>query len=190
MLKYTFIPVLFILLSIQVTNAQSRIVDVGIRLQQTVNLYNENGISISYSCKKLKPDKLYFGFTYITSRLGTAFHSNAIKQDNFLVSAAWYLRRKHIIRPFGRLNTGYFSADYGSKIFDVLPRKSLLLSTDIGLCFETNLPLKISATLGYNFITGNGLSGPGTLYPLFYQLTISWNLFDHNKQYHSGKKKI
>ncbi len=181
MFKHTYLLILFILFSIDSANAQSSVLDVGIRLQQTVNLYNENGIAVSYSCKRLKPDRLYFGFSYVTSRLGTAFHSNAIKQDNYLVSAAWYFRRKHIIRPFGRLNTGYFSASYGDKIFDVLPRKSLLISADIGICFQTNAPLKISTSLGYNVITGNGLSGPGTLYPVFYQLTLSWNLYNHTK---------
>jgi hypothetical protein len=194
MLKHAYFHILFILFSIHYANAQSSVLDVGIRLQQTVNLYNENGIAASYSNKRLKPDRLYFGFSYVTSRLGTALHSNAIKQDNYLVSAAWYFRRKHIIRPFGRLNTGYFFANYGDKIFNFLPRKSILLSTDIGICFESNLPLKISTSLGYNFITGNGLSGPGTLYPVFYQLTLSWNLFKHTRINHrlqkAGRKKL
>jgi hypothetical protein len=159
--------------------AQTSILDAGVRLQKTVNLYSENGIAISYSAKSLLNDKLYFGFSYVTSRLGTAFNSNAIRQDNFLVSAAWYFRRGHVIRPLIRLNTGYFAADYGNPIFDVLPQKSLLLSSDIGLCFDTNTPIKISTSLGYNFITGNGLSGPGTLFPVFYQLTVSWSLFKH-----------
>ncbi len=110
-----------------------------------------------------------------------------MKQDNILLSAAWYFRPHHIVRPFGRMNVGYFSADYGNKMFDVLPRKSALLSADAGICFETNTPLKIATSLGYNFITGNGLSGPGTLYPLFYQLTLSWNIFDHGQ--HNGNKK-
>ena len=187
--KANFFSLLFVC-CMQFAHAQSRILDVGIRLQQTVNLYNENGISFNYSSKKFKPDRLYFGFTYVTSRLGSAFNSHAVKQDNFLVSGAWYIRRKHIIRPFGRLNTGYFSADYGSKIFDVLPRKSLILSTDIGVCFEMNIPLKISTSLGYNFITGDGLSGPGTLYPLFYQLTVSWNFFNHGSLHPARKKKL
>jgi hypothetical protein len=74
-------------------------------------------------------------------------------------------------------------------MFDVLSRKSLLLSADIGLCFQTNTPLKVSTSLGYNFITGDGLSGPGTLYPLFYQLTISWNLFA-DPLHRAGRKRL
>jgi hypothetical protein len=30
--------------------------------------------------------------------------------------------------------------------------------------------------LGYNLFTGNGQDGAGTLYPMFIQTTVSWNL--------------
>jgi hypothetical protein len=184
LIKRICVSAIFTIMAINSASAQSSILDAGIRLQQTVNLYSENGIALSYSNKALLADRLYFGFSYATSRLGTAFNTYAIKQDNYLVSAAWYFRQNHVIRPFVRLNSGYFSADYGEAIFNVLPQSSLLLSSDFGVCFQTGLPLKISASLGYNFITGNGLSGPGTLYPVFYQLTLSWNIFDHTKLSH------
>lgn len=177
---------------VYITQAQQPILDVGLRLQQTINLYNENGVSVAWSPAKKRHDKLYLGFSYATSRLGSAFHSNAIKQDNILVSVAWVLRRNHIIRPFGRLNTGLFNASYGNKIFDDLPSKSLLLSPDIGISFETNHPLKITTSFGYNLITGDGLSGPGTLFPAYYQLTLSWNIYQHRggeKDKAAAKKK-
>jgi len=181
MKKGIYLLVILITASLRATHAQSSVLDVGARLQKTINLYSENGIGVSYSDKDLLIDKLYFGASYATSRLGTAFNSNAIKQDNFLVSAGWYFRRDHVIRPFVRVNGGYFSSDYGEKIFDVLPRSSPLLSSDVGISFQTGSPVKIATSLGYNFITGNGLSGPGTLYPVFYQVTVSWNVFDHSK---------
>lgn len=183
-----YLPVLFLLLTAKFADAQKSTLDVGVRIQQTVNLYNENGIAISYSDKHLRPGKLFFGFSYVTSRLGTALNSNAIKQDNFLVSAAWHLRSHRVIQPFGRLNTGFFMADYNNKIFDELPRKSLSLAPDIGVSFQTRLPLKIATSVGYNLITGDGMSGPGTLYPVFYQLTVSWNLLDHAAL--AGRKKL
>ncbi len=161
----------------EIIHAQKPVLDLGIRIQKTVNLYNENGISAQYSHPTLCFDKLYFGFSYVTSRLGTAFHSNAIKQDNYIFSSSWMFRPKHLIRPFARLNTGLFSADYEEAVFDVLPHSSLLLSPEGGVCFETQIPLKISLSLGYNLITGDGMTGPGTLYPLYLQTTISWNVF-------------
>lgn len=181
MKKGIYLLIILMAVALKSALAQSSVLDVGVRLQKTVNLYSENGIAVSYSAKGLWADKLYFGASYATSRLGTAFNSNAIKQDNYLVSAAWYFRRDHVVRPFIRANGGYFSADYGEKIFDVLPRSSPLLSSDLGISFQTGSPVKIATSLGYNFITGNGLSGPGTLYPVFYQVTVSWNIFDHSK---------
>jgi hypothetical protein len=171
--------ILFILFMVVIGRtavAQSSVLDVGVRLQKDIGLYHENGIAISYSNKNHAPDRLYFGFSYFTSRLGTALNSNAIKQDNFLVSAAWYFRQGHIIRPFIRGNVGYFSSDYPA-VFSVLPHQSMLLSADGGLCFQTHTPLKIATTLGYNAISGKGNNNtPGTLYPFYYQLTLSWNI--------------
>ena len=161
--------------------AQNSVLDIGLRLQRDIGLYNENGIAVSYSNKKVLPDHLYFGFSYFTSRVGTAFNSNAIKQDNFLFSAAWYFKQNHIIRPFVRLNTGYFTSDYPA-IFEVLPHSSLLFSSDAGLCFQTHTPFKIATSVGYNFIYGQGNNNvPGTLYPLYFQITLSWNLFNQKK---------
>ena len=175
--KLFFTLSVFLVVSVT-AKGQNSVLDVGVRLQKTINLYYENGVSLSYSNKKLRSDQLYFGFSYVTSRLGTAMNSNAIKQDNYLLSSAYYFRKNHTVRPFLRLNAGYFSADYGDKMFDELPRTSPLLSTDFGLSFKTRLPLKIATSLGYNFVTGDGIEGPGTLYPIFYQLTLSWDVFN------------
>lgn len=190
MKKGTYLLILLIAAAVNGARAQRSVLDVGARLQKTVNLYSENGVAVNYSAKGLLADKLYFGASYATSRLGTAFNSNAIKQDNVLISAGWYFRRDHVIRPFIRVNGGYFLADYREKIFDELPRSSPLLSSDLGISFQTGSPVKIATSLGYNFITGNGLSGPGTLYPVFYQVTVSWNIFDHSKINRDRKLKI
>jgi hypothetical protein len=181
MLKRTYFLAILIIVSVYSSKAQSSVLDVGLRLQKDVGLYHENGISVSYSDKNLKPDRLYFGFTYVTSRLGSAFNSNAIKQDNFLVSAGWYFKRDHTIRPFVRANVGYFASDY-PELFSVLPHTSLLFSTDAGLSVQTHLPLKLSASLGYNLISGKGNNNtPGTIYPIYYQFTFSWNILKHKK---------
>jgi len=182
MLKTIYFLAIIITMAIQSAKAQSSVLDLGVRLQKDVGLYSENGISVNYSNQNLMPDRLYFGFSYFTSRLGTAFNSNAIKQDNFLLSASYYFRRNRILRPFVRLNAGYFDADYGSAIFNVLPGNTYLLSPEGGLSFQTHLPLKIAVSFGYNVNTSNGLNNvPGTIYPFFYQLTLSWNILKYKK---------
>jgi hypothetical protein len=175
-LKQTLLILLFITIS-QPLRAQNSVLDLGARLQKDIGLYSENGISINYSDKNLKPDRWYFGFSYFTSRLGTALNSNAIKQDNFLLSTSYYFKQNHALRPFVRLNAGYFSANYGSPIFDVLPSKTYLLAPEVGLSYKTTLPLKVALSFGYNTNTSNGTNGvPGTIYPFYYQLTLSWNI--------------
>jgi hypothetical protein len=153
------------------------VLDVGIRLQKSINLYAENGVTVQYTNPKLASQRLYFGASYVTSRLGTALvSSNAIKQDNVLLSASYYFWMKRQIRPVIKANVGYFAADYGSEIFNDLPKTSLLASPEFGLSYCPDFPLKINASIGYNLITGNGVKGPGTLYPVFVQTSITWNV--------------
>lgn len=161
--------------------AQQRVLDVGIRVQKAVNLYYENGFTIQYSSEALAEERVYFGLSYVSSRFGTAMGSNALKQDNFLFSTSYFFRPEKLIRPMLRANIGYFSAPL-EPVFDDLPQSSMLLSSEAGLCIDPRIPLKITISAGYNFITGDGLSGPGTLYPAFIQTSLSWDvLFKKNE---------
>jgi hypothetical protein len=149
----------------------------GIRIQKTQKLYWENGFSFDYSCTKIADGRLHFGLSYVTTRLGSAIGSNAIKQDNYLLSAGYHFRHKEQLHPFIRLSTGYFHADYEEKFFDVLPNSSILISADAGLYYEFRIPLTASLSAGYNLLSGSGSSGPGTLYPFYYQMNIYYTLF-------------
>ncbi len=161
--------------------AQDHTLDVGLRFQKTVNLYYENGFTLQYNHQKFLSPNVYFGFSYVTSRLGSAMGTNALKQDNYLISSSYYFRREKVIRPFLRINAGYFYADYEEEIFSDLPNSSALLSSEAGVAVWTRSPIKIGASLGYNLITGNGIKGPGTLYPLFFQTSITWNILNLQK---------
>lgn len=152
------------------------VLDVGIRAQKSIGLYTENGITAQFAHSNLVNQRLYIGLTYVTSRLGTALHSNAIKQDNYLVSATYLFRPNWLVRPLVRLNAGYFRADYGSELFRDLPQSSLLASPELGLCVCPRFPLKLNASVGYNLLTGDGVTGPGTLYPVFVQTSLTWNI--------------
>jgi hypothetical protein len=148
----------------------------GIRIQKAQKLYWENGVSFDYSSQRMLDNRLHFGVSYVTTRLGSAMGSNAIKQDNFLVSTGYYFRHKKQLQPFTRLNLGYFHADYESAIFDVLPNKAFLLSLDAGISYEFKFPLTINLSAGYNFNAGTGSAGPGTLFPVFYQMSIYYTI--------------
>lgn len=164
-------------------SAQNRptgaVLDVGIRAQKSIGLYTENGITAQFAHAKLVNQRLYVGVSYVTSRLGTALNSNAVKQDNYLASVTYLFRPNWLVRPLARLNAGYFRADYGSELFRDLPQTSLLASPELGLCVYPRFPLKLNASVGYNLLTGDGVTGPGTLYPVFVQTSLTWNLLHH-----------
>ena len=169
--------VIFLLLDKR-SYSQVHAFDVGLRFQKTQDLYFENGITAQYHLNR----RWAIGSSYYTSRLGSAISSNAIKQDNFILSAAYFFRPDRILKPFIRANTGYFTADYESKIFESLIHTSALASADAGLVYQFKIPLKLSLSLGYNAITGRGDAGAGTLYPVFYQTSITWNILKtHSK---------
>lgn len=145
---------------------------VGARLQKTHNLYWENGVSAEYTHSKLWDKRIIVGFHYCSSRFGSAIHSRAIKQDNYLVSLGLNIMKNTLFSPIVRVNGGYFHADIEEALFADLPKSSPLLSLEGGLQCKPKYPIGLTATLGYNLITGDGLNGPGTLYPLYTQLSI------------------
>jgi len=157
--------------------AFNREIKAGIRIQKTQKLYWENGFSVDYTCSRMWDKRLHLGLSYTSSRLGSAIGSNAIKQDNYLFSVSYHFRRTKALHPFVQLNTGYFYADYESPIFDELDNSSFLVSIDAGLYYEFHFPLTIGLSAGYNLSSGNGVSGPGSLYPIFYQMSLYYTVF-------------
>ena len=53
----------------------------------------------------------------------------------------------------------------------------MLVSMEGGLQFDTPYPLKFNTSFGYNVVTGDGIKGLGTLFPFFYQFSLTWNIF-------------
>lgn len=159
------------------SSAVNREIKAGIRIQKTQKLYWENGFTIDYTCSKLWDKRIHLGLSYVSSRLGSAIASNAIKQDNYIFSAAYHFRRNKSFQPIARLNAGYFYADYEDPIFNELDNSSLLVSIDAGVYYQFDFPLTIGLSAGYNLSSGNGESGPGSLYPIFYQMSLFYTVF-------------
>jgi hypothetical protein len=93
-----------------------------------------------------------------------------------MISVAYLFRPNKTLKPFIRLNTGYFTADYESPIFKNLQNNSAIISLDGGLSYSFKNPLKLNASIGYNTINGDGKQGAGTLYPVYFQTSVLWNL--------------
>lgn len=167
--------ILFVFLcSLSIAHANREQLSFGLRLQQSWNMYNENGITLEFTPKNLLNDQLSFGATYVSSRFGSALNSNAIIQDNILLHST-YVFSPSALSPLIRLNVGYCFADYESSLFDEIDASMPLLSIEAGARYAFDIPLKVQAGLGYNLITSDGSSGIGTVYPLFIQCSLMWS---------------
>jgi len=158
-----------------------RIIKGGIRIQKTQKLYWENGFTFDMTCSRLWDYRIHFGLSYVSSRLGSAIGTNAIKQDDYIFSAAYHFRALKQLQPILRMNMGYFYADYEDPIFDVLPNTAFIFGFEAGLAYQFDFPLTISLNAGYTLTSGNGTSGPGTLYPIFYQMSAYYTILDQRK---------
>jgi hypothetical protein len=144
---------------------------IGGRFQKTVKLYWENGIGTDFCSEALLHKKLHLKLSYASSRLGSAFNSNAVKQDNYGIGLDWRFRAEKNFQIFTGFNSGFFHAEMEDPMFDILPHNSLLLSAETGFSYKFKVPMAISCSAGYNMINGNGIDSPGTLFPLFYQIS-------------------
>jgi hypothetical protein len=109
----------------------------------------------------------------VSTRIGSAYNSNAIIQDNIVLHST-YLFSSSSLAPLIRLNAGYCFADYESSLFDEIDTSMPLLSIEAGASYTFDIPLTVQASLGYNLITSDGSSGIGTVYPLFVQCSFLW----------------
>ena len=150
--------------------------NAGITAQKTQKLYWENGLGVDFTSDFLFGKRIHLKTALITSRLGSAFRSNAINQESFTLGADWRFFSRKPLQIFTGFNAGYFMAHYDDPEFDDLANSSPLVQLDACLIYRFAFPLSLSASLGYNFITSNGEQGPGTLFPLFYQFKLYYRI--------------
>ena len=162
-----------LILSISAASAQ---LSVGIVSQKTQKLYWENGLGADYTSDFLLDKRIHLKAAFVTSRLGSALNSNAIKQESYTVGADYRFFRNSPIQLFAGLNAGYFKAHYEEEQFDVIPSSSPLLQFETGLSYHFVLPVTFAASFGYNVLGSDGTSGPGTLFPVFYQMKVLYRI--------------
>ncbi len=160
-------------------NAQNTESDLnaGLIFQKTQHLYWENGFGVDYTSDFLLNRHLHLKAGYVSSRLGSCMLSNAVKQDNIVLGVDFRFRPKKQLQFFAGVNTGFFYADYEEPVFDVLPNTSLLFSAETGLIYKFHYPfISLGLSAGYNLISGDGFTKPGTLFPVFYKMSLFYKL--------------
>jgi hypothetical protein len=170
-----FIIISFVLFSFA---NQAQTLKVGLRFQKTQEMYWENGISSQYTFAKFKPNQFFLGFDYVTSRLGSAYNSNAIKQDSYLFSGSWLFNKNKPYHIVTRLNMGYFYSNLEEAIFKDVPNTSFLFSPEVGFTYVfKKVPISLNLGTGFYIITARDGYSPGTLQPLYFHFDIYYTLF-------------
>lgn len=154
----------------------------GVLLQKTQYLYWENGIGLDYTADFLLQKRVHLKAGYVSSRLGSAMVANAIKQDNFLFGADWRFRTDKDLQILAGLNTGIFTSDFEDAEFDVLPNSSMLFSVETGIAYTFKFPVTATLSAGYNLINGDGVDVPGNIFPVFYRLSVFYNIGDTKRK--------
>ena len=75
----------------------------GLCFQKSVGFYRMNGIASEYSSDKIMKQKINFGFSFVTSGLGSALASNAIPVLETRISAAKRFRSDKNLKPYAGL---------------------------------------------------------------------------------------
>lgn len=148
----------------------------GIRMEKFMGFYYSNGAFLEFSSKKILNQRFNFGLSYVTSRIGTAFNSNAIPFWQLTGNVSLMLRKKKHFKICFRLNGGVAHANYGDPMFDDLPQTAPLLSLEPNLLYDFKFPLRIGTGIGYNFITGDGITGLGMIYPIYFQFNAAYRI--------------
>ena len=168
--------VLIIMANFAKAQEQQHKLFLGPKFQATLGMYWENGMSFRYS-PPWQQDQLYLGFDYVTSRWGSAISSKALQQDNYLLSVSYAFIKDSWFRPLTQLNFGYLYADYEYDIFKDLSNTSWLFSAEVGLLIQVDsFPVIATTSMGYNLLGGDGINNTGTVYPIFIQFSLLYDL--------------
>lgn len=156
-------------------NAQDAL--LGLKFQKSHRMYLENGLSFQYSFSNLKEGNLYFGVDVVSSRVGSAWQTNALKQTNYTITAAWFNRKDKNLQFYGRLAMGIFKANLEYEIFDDLPSSAWIVAPDFGLRYKLpKLPIYFQTGFGYNLPMQSEVKTPGTFQPLNYHFSLYYKL--------------
>jgi hypothetical protein len=175
--KYSVWLFLFYISMLNMRKLDAQNALLGFKFQKSHAMYWENGLSFQYSFSKLKEGNLYFGLDIVSSRLGSAWQTNALKQSNFTLSAAWFNRNDKNLQFYSRLAVGVFKANLEFEIFEELPSSAWIVSPDFGFRYNLpKLPIYLQTGVGYNLPLQSEIETPGTFQPLYYHFSLYYKL--------------
>ena len=174
-LKY---KVILVILFLSWNSKAQNQLDFGINAQKSYGFIWENGITMAYSSPNILKKRIQVGAYFLSSSLGSAYSSNAVRQEQAVLFGRYFfvkrLDKTPILQPFGQLNIGYIKAHFIQKYFEDVPSQSALLSLQLGVQGTINERYNLLGSVAYNSISGNGVKGLGSIYPLFFQFSFTY----------------
>ena len=172
-ISFCLITLLFITTSVAQENNSN--IELGVRTKKYIGFYWVNGISAEWNSSKLCSGSLHLGLNIASSSLGSALIGNAIPTLETELSVIKYFRSSKALQPITRINFGFGRAFYGAE-FKELTSSGLLCSIETGLQYKIASHYSASLFGGINFLTGNGITGLSSIYPVYYGMCIKYTL--------------
>lgn len=136
------------------------------------NLYTQFGISASVSHKKILNGHPQATLFATTSRLGVIAGKNVLKNENWLLTAAWHFRPGTYVDPFAGIDIGVTHFDReNEKLFKRLPNTAPLFNVRAGIA-ATVWGDRLRPLLDGGF----AIVQPSTVFPLFFGVKLSYDV--------------
>jgi len=150
----------------------------GIKFQKTHYFHYENGFELAYTHQALWSERIQFGISYVTNRLGSKIGTTAEAQDYYHLLSGLYFRPGKYFDPFIQLNLGYyhysindeFEKEIGMDPQDFLDNNSPLFDLGFGMRSSFRRICSLYLGMGYRIIQSADL-----LYPLNFNFGISYH---------------
>jgi hypothetical protein len=148
---------------------------VGLCFKKFNGFYWCNGITLVINESMFNAPVAY-GVNFTTSYLGSAMLNDALPLNIFEMFAQYRFNSKKNFQPFAGILFGGAFSNYKDPAFKHLQQAQTIFSPEFGLSYHLKIPVNVSASFGYNLITGDGKRGLGLVYPLFGQIKIAYRL--------------
>lgn len=142
---------------------------IGVCFKKFNGFYWVNGITLVIN-ERMFNAPIAYGVNFTTSYLGTALFNDALPLNMFEMFAQYRFNSKRSFQPFAGILFGGAFTNYKDPAFKHLQQGQTIFSPEFGLSYHFKAPVNVSASFGYQLITGDGKRGLGLVYPLFGQI--------------------
>lgn len=153
---------------------------IGPVMRKYTGFYWLNGAGAEFHPQSLRKYNCLLGVTLVHSNLGTNLLAKAIPTFNFEIAAIKKFKLTHFLAARVALHGGYAHANYGHATFEKIANQAPLVGLDFGMDYKHKQWLAV-ATLGYQGISGTGVKGLATVFPVYLQIKVLYLISELNK---------